>query len=635
MEGGAPCLDIGGSFAVICVPRNILVVYSSASMSTGTRNEFTMTALDHNRRCRRPLLLVVFSFLWGITACASSPVPQLRSMSLDEKVGQLVVVAAQGTFMNEESPSYVRLLRYVRERHVGGVIWYGADVYETAWANDRLQSAAKIPLLVSADLESGVGMRFEHATFWPWPMAIAATGDPSIAEAEGRLVAREARLLGINQIYAPVADVNNNPDNPVINVRSFGEDPEAVAQFVSAFVRGVQSENVIATVKHFPGHGDTRTDSHRSLPSLDVSRDRLDSVELPPFRAAIHAGVGSVMLAHISIPSVDPTPLPAGRRAEDNPYAASESEINLQPTLPASLSPGIVDGLLRKELGFDGLVVTDALDMGGITDHFDAGEAAVRAILAGADQVLKSSDADRALDALKKAVESGRISVKRLDESIERILRAKRGIRPLPFDIERIFRGVDTPEHRAVAEEAARRALTLVREEPGSLPLSPDAPIAIAEIGYSPETYSPLTDFRRELHSRLDRAPEQFSIDRRSTDTDVLEIMEATKDAVVIVAFTVRTRSGAGTVTVPEVGRRLVESLLERGTRVIAISFGNPYLLREVPSLQTYVAAWGVQPVMQRAAATALFGETPFSGHLPVSIPGIAERGDGISRNAE
>jgi len=588
-----------------------------------------------------PAIALLFSLI-AAAACAATPAPDganlrtppVRSMSLDEKIGQLFVIDGAGTFMNEESRDFKRLLHHVRDNHVGGVIWYGADVYETAWATDRLQHEANVPLLVSADLESGIGMRFANTTFWPWAMAVAATGDPRYAEIEGRIAAEEARIVGINQIYAPVADVNNNPDNPVINVRSYGEDPEQVARFVSAFIRGVQSQGVVATVKHFPGHGDVATDSHRALPTLDISRDRLEHVELVPFRAAIAAGVDSVMLAHLSAPEIDPTALPSTKiRAGDNPYAASESEINRHATLPTSLSPLFVQSILRGELGFKGLVVTDALDMGGITDHFGPGEAAVRAIEAGADQVLKSEDTDVAIRAVRAAVESGRIPMARIDESVARVLDAKRKARRTTFDVKKIFRGLDRPDHRAIAEEIAEKSITLVREEPGVLPIRHDAHVVELVIGDFPEASPQLLGMRRELKERLGGAPARFVFDRRSREEDVADALRVASSAdVVLIELTIRTRSGAGAVAVSPVMKSMLERLASTDAKLVAISFGNPYLLREVPFLRTYFAAWGVQPVMQHAIARALFGETPVTGRLPITIPGVAARGDGITR---
>lgn len=556
-------------------------------------------------------------------------------MSLDEKVGQLFVVAAHGTFMNEGSAEYRELLRQVRDNHVGGICWFLSNVYETAELNRRLQAAAKTPLLVSADLEAGIGMRFEDTTYWPWAMAVGATGDPTLAERQGRIEADEARALGLNQIYAPVADVNMNPDNTVINVRSFGEDPREVARFVSAFVRGVQSAGVLATVKHFPGHGDTRTDSHRSLPVLDVSRERLERVELPPFRAAIEAGVASVMVAHLSVPALDATPAPprAGS-ARDNPYTKDSAEVTANGTVPSSLSPAIVDGLLRSELGFRGLVVSDAADMGALTDHYEAGEVAVRAILAGADQVPKSGDTDGAIAAVKKAVQDGRISEKRLDASVGRILAAKAWAGAPDADPARIFRLVDSPEHRAVAEEIARRSLTLLREDAGALPLSRGRPVMHLVVA---DTLDPkvASDMSRELRGRLEKQPETFTIDHRSNETDVRAVLEgAARADVVLVSLFIRFQTGRGFIALPELAKPLLERLRSSGVALVAVSFGTPYLLRDLPFLKTYIAAYGGQPVTQAAAARALFGEAAFSGRLPVTIPGAAARGDGIQKPA-
>ncbi|MDP9193562.1 MAG: beta-N-acetylglucosaminidase, partial [Acidobacteriota bacterium] len=342
-------------------------------------------------------------------------------MNLDEKIGQLFVVAARAGMSIDE------LARHVRENHIGGVIWFESTTTETARVNAHLQSLARVPLLISADLEAGMGMRFTDATWWPPAMAVAATGDPSFAEEQGRVTAREALAIGVNHIFAPVADVNVDPRNPVINTRSFGEDPHEVARYVAAFIRGVQSEGCLATAKHFPGHGDTHVDSHRALPVLAVTRERLERVELVPFRAAIDAGVASVMMGHLSVPALDDTPAPVRTRFE-NVYGTMHEEVPHAGTMPATLSKPIID-LLRHELHFDGLVITDAMDMGGLAAHFDPGEAAVRAIEAGEDQVLFSPDPDAAIAAVKAAVMSGRISEARIEESVERILRAKARVR--------------------------------------------------------------------------------------------------------------------------------------------------------------------------------------------------------------
>jgi beta-glucosidase-like glycosyl hydrolase len=563
--------------------------------------------------------------------CASVPqhpaTPQ--RLSLDEKVGQLFVVSGHGVFMAESSWGYQELLRQVRDNHAGGMIWFVSNVYETAVLTRRLQAAARIPLLVSADLESGIGMRFLDTTFWPWAMAVAATGDPSLAEAEGRVVAREAKLIGINHIYAPVADVNVDADNPVINTRSFGEDPRDVSRFVAAFVRGVQSEHVLATAKHFPGHGDTHVDSHRSLPVLNVGRDRLDQVELLPFRAAIDAGVRSIMIGHLAVPLVDPEPVPVRRPgAGENPYGTAASEVPQNGTMPATTSKKIVGELLRRDLKFDGLVVSDAMDMGGITEHFDAGEAAVRVIEAGQDQILMSPNVDAGIAAVKAAVKSGRLSEARIDESVQRILEAKAFAGAPVGTPDQIFQGLDTKEHRQLAADIARKALTLVREKIGALPVRKNARVVIVTVSDFPEVLSPLPDFERDMQKRLTVPPQTFLIDARTTDVASIAAAANASD-VVIFALAVRARSGAGSIAMPEVARKL---LAETTVPAIAISFGTPYLLREIPSVSTYFCAYGIQPVMQVAAVEALFGEAPVSGKLPVTIPGLAPRGTGITR---
>ena len=495
-------------------------------------------------------------------------------MNLAKKIGQLFVVPVNGDAM-----------RHVRENHVGGVIWFESTTAEVARVTAELQEAAEIPLLVSADLEAGMGMRFTDATWWPSAMALAATGDLELAEEQARISAVEARAVGVNHILAPVADVNVDPKNPVINTRSFGEDPQRVAQFVAAYVRGINGGGCLSTAKHFPGHGDTRVDSHRALPVLDVTRERLESVELVPFRAAIEAGVSSVMMGHLAVPSLDDTPAPV--RAEfENVYGTTHGEVTRGGTLPATVSRTMIE-LLRRD--FDGLIITDSFDMGGLAAHFDAGEAAVRAVEAGEDQILFSTDTDAAIAAVVGAVRSGRIKESRIDESVERIQRAKRAL-----DC-----GGKAAALRAAAGAAAvqiaLRAITLVRDDHGLLPARNFKTVVVtdlvegnplAEFGDAPVINSETRDF--ELNA------------------DVL-----------VLALALRAKSGLGRIHIPEAAKRLAE---KHAKRTIAISFGSPYLLRELGDVSTYLCAYGIQPVMQRAALRAIRGEAPMTGRLPVTI---------------
>jgi len=573
---------------------------------------------------------VLLAFL--AMSCASAP--HLNDLTVDEKVGQLFAPDAYGVYMNESSWAYKRLDHFVREQHVGGFVWFTANVYETAMLNRRLQASSRIPLLISADLEAGIGMRMADTTFWPPAMAVAATGDPTLAERQGKATAIEAKAIGINHILAPVADVNVDPDNSVINTRSFGEDPNDVARYVAAFIRGVRSEGVLATAKHFPGHGDTHIDSHRALPILTVTRERLDQVELVPFRAAIDAGVDSVMIGHLAVPAVDATPAPI--RADglrENRYALDANETPKNATLPATLSRTMIEELLRKQLGFKGLVVTDAFDMGGLTEHFDAGEAAVRAIEAGEDQILMPTNADVAIAAVKEAVKSGRIPMSRIDASVARILEAKSRVSHAVADPDEIFRIVDSDASRTLANQIATKALTLVRREDGAFPLTKETRVLVLVISDFAEASNPLAELDRDLRRRLAHTPKLIMLDGHACADDIAPVLDAAKNAdVVLVALAVRARSGAGRIAVPQVARTAIEQLAALPVRKIGIAFGSPYLLREVPSLPTYICAYGPQPVLQSAVNRALFGETKFTGHLPVTIPGMVDRGFGITQ---
>src|SRR5256714_5977525 len=351
----------------------------------------------------------------------------LKGMSLDEKIGQLISVGINATFLNQDSEAFKALRHQVVDNHVGGIILFRGPVYESVVICNRMQQLAKHPLLISADLEAGSGMRFDDTVNFPWNMAIAATGNPEYARRAGELTAREARALGIQQIYAPVADVNNNAANPVINVRSYGEDPVEVARFVAAFVDGAQHAGVIATAKHFPGHGDTATDSHRGLPEIDVTRERLNTVELVPFRAAVDAGVGSVMDGHIGLPLIDPTaitPLPRDVKIKAIETDEAGEIVVEKGTMPTTLSP-VMNGILRNDLKFEGLIVTDAMSMSGLTLYFTQEEASVRALEAGADLLLKPADTEAAIRGVRNAIKQRRLTEKRIDVSVRKVLAAK------------------------------------------------------------------------------------------------------------------------------------------------------------------------------------------------------------------
>lgn len=563
---------------------------------------------------------------------------QLKRMSLEEKVGQLISVGINATYLNQENEAFKALRHQIVDNHVGGIILFRGPVYESVVIVNRMQQLAKYPLLISADLEAGAGMRFDDTVNFPWNMAIAATGNPDYAQRAGELTAREARALGVQQIYAPVADVNNNAANPVINVRSYGEDPETVGKFVAAFVAGAQQMGVIATAKHFPGHGDTAIDSHRGLPEIDVTRERLNSVELVPFRAAVDAGVGAVMDAHIALPRIDPTAItPLPKDVKLGPIDTNEGEeiVVEKSTMPTTLSP-VVNRILREDLRFDGLIVTDAMSMSGLTLYFTQEEASVRALEAGADQLLKPADPDAAFRGVLAAVRSGRLSEQRIEASARKLLAAKYDLglvkeRITPLDeIDRIVAG---SQAGALAEQIAARAVTLVRNDANMLPtkLSPSTRVFNLAITNGDDRLTITQTFTGTM-TRAGVKMDTVVLDDRSPDAEVqTALRHAARADVVFVSMYGRVRSGqARSVALPDAGTKALNALIERKAPLIGISFGNPYLLLSFPNLKTYIVAYGDMPSLQKAVANALLGKSGVTGRLPISLPGLYPRGTGI-----
>ena len=549
----------------------------------------------------------------------------LAKMSVDEKIGQLLFTTYHGTFTSTDSAAYQQMLHCVNDLHAGGFIIVTrigplgiekSQAYPTAALNNELQAQAKIPLLVGADFERGSAMRLDEGTSFPTNMALAAAGDPKDAYTMGKITAIEARQVGVHWIYAPVADVNNNPDNPIVNTRSFGENPQRVAEFVREYVRGVNENGGLATAKHFPGHGDTAADSHIDLPVIKANRARLEELELVPFRAAIEAGVGSIMTGHLNVPSLEP-----------------------DPNTPATLSHNILTGVLREQLGFEGLVITDAMDMGGITVRFAPGEAAVRAVLAGADALLMPPVPDAAFEALQEAVKSGRISRERLDGSVRRILEAKAR---LGLEKEKLvdLAGLNTKfasvNWQKEAQDISDRGITLVRDTPKRLPLDATKPSRALLLAFyaDPEPY-PGEDLERELRKRFDSVT-TLRADTRFASATNLKLPTADSYDVALLALFVRVSDRKGNVDVPAEQAALADQVYKAGKPVITLAFGSPYLIERFPQAETWLGAFGISDVAQISAARALFGEIPIRGHLPVTIPGIGlKAGFGIEVPAD
>ena len=570
----------------------------------------------------------------------------LRKMSLEEKIGQLIMPWSKVEFMNAQGPQMQMLREEMRKYHVGG---FGVTVFtdggallkseplEAAALTNALQRESKYPLIFGADFERGLSMRLNGATAFPTAMAFGATGDKELARGFGKITADEARAVGVQWNWFPVADVNSNPANPIINTRSFGEDPEMVGEMDAAYIEGARGQGMLTTVKHFPGHGDTDTDTHLTLARSNASVDRLNSLELVPFREAIAAGVDSVMLAHITVPALEP-----------------------DPNLPASVSHKIVTDLLKEQLGFRGIVVTDALDMGALTrvfpgdPHQVSAEEAVAAIEAGDDMVIIPADLDGAYTGLLSAVRQGKISEARIDESVLKVLRMKAsvGLNRIRFvDLSTVTDKIARPENLEFAQNVANRAVTLIEDRNNLVPLharavssgSIDAGGVLAVIFTDDSrTSEGARTFAAELRKRVPSATVRF-VDNSNAAYVSEDILRAVDGASTVIAVAeafpsarrVISGQATGSAGLDQGAAGLLASIVgAAGGKTIVAALGSPYIATGVPGIQTYLCTFSNTAVSARGLVSALFGETAIQGHSPVTIPGMAKRGDGIVRAA-
>ncbi len=555
----------------------------------------------------------------AVAAGASAPLSKsarkwvrstLDDMSLRDKAAQLIMVRAFGRYNHPRSEDHRDLLEEIRDLKVGGVVVFDSDLETIPRLLDDLQRAADLPLLISTDSERGMSFRVNRdSVSLPYAMAIGATGSEEAARFVGEVTAREGRALGIHWTLAPVADVNNNPANPIINIRAFGEDPELVTRMLRAFIEGAQQEGQLTTAKHFPGHGDTAIDSHVALPTVEVDRARLDAIELAPFRAAIEAGVDTVMLGHIAVPALD----------------ASGT--------PATLSPAIATDLLRGELGFEGLIVTDALEMDGLAAW--TGAATVGSVQAGADVLLLPEDPRVAVQSLVRAVEEGELDEERLDASVERILEAKARLglhRERFVDPEVIARDVARPEDVARALDITADSITVVRNDGGILPLRVDRPLRLLHLVMS----SDLHDTASRRYSAAEIRARRVDVTTRYLGPEVAPetidelVAIASEGRHIVVSAFARTASIEGNSEISRSQTDLLRRLHGSGRPMVLISFGSPYLLMRVFQIPAYICAYGAAEVSQRAAVRVLFGETDAGGRLPVALPGLYDVGHGI-----
>jgi beta-N-acetylhexosaminidase len=569
----------------------------------------------------------------------------LRKLTLEEKVGQVFMIWCRASFLNVENPEYLQWQEAMQKYHVGsfamtvhvdGPYLLRSEPYEAAELLNRLQSESKLPLLFAADFERGVSMRLMGTTVFPHAMAFGGDGKAEDAETFGRITAEEARAIGIHWNFFPDADVNSNPANPIINTRSFGEDPKQVGDLVAAYIKGAHEGGMLTTVKHFPGHGDTATDSHLGVASVNGDRAHLDSIELPPFREAIAAGVDSVMVAHVTVPALDS-----------------------DPNHVATISPAIVSDLLEKQLGFKGIIVTDALDMAGLTHLFanNIGRAAVEAFKAGNDLLLIPADFPASYNAMLLAVQSGEISHERLDRSVLKILKAKAslGLQDARMvDVNAVANLVAKPGNLAFGQQVADAAVTLVRDNGKVLPLKSSLKNGGTAKGALPyttteETHNQVvavlfsddvrTDsgraFGRELRARIPDAHVIY-VDPRIAAGMSDEVLGAVDEAKTVVAavYVVPTAGKVGnTVAMADATGALLQQVLDHAAEKTAVvAMGNPYLAADFPKMENYLCTFSNATVSELSAVKALFGEMAIRGHLPVSIPNVARRGAGIER---
>jgi beta-N-acetylhexosaminidase len=585
---------------------------------------------EGKRSVQAKYLMLVLITLWGCGPASPVPQPQpaqfppqpaagevdvdalLESLSLRDKIAQLVVPWIAGGYTAFDDDAFVRMQGWVDSLHVGGLIVSVGSPLDVAVKLNRLQERSRLPLLIGSDLEAGTAIRLNGGTPFPPNMGVGATGSDSAAYQLGRVTALEGRAVGIHLAFAPVADVNNNPSNPIINTRSFGEDPNIVGRLVAAEIRGLQEHGMLATAKHFPGHGDTGTDSHIALPVITSSWARLDSVELVPFRSAIAAGVTFIMSAHIAMPGIN------GGQMQ-----------------PGTVAPNILTGILRDSLGFKGLVITDALNMAGVANEYGS-EAAVRAFVAGADILLQPADPRAAIDAMVAAVIRREILPVRLDRSVRRVLELKRQLGLFTrrtVSLDSIPAIVGRTQFQTEAREMAARSIVMVKDVRGMVHSLRRSRPSMTLVTYGEEDYRSVGNaLAAELRARgfaitafkLWPASGQLSYDSAAAAIE--------RSAIPLFVTADRPVASRGTIgQIPQPMRTLIEATArERPT--ILVSMGTPYLIEELPEVGSYLIGWRSNAVTEQAVARALAGVAPITGRLPISIPPRYPRGWGVQR---
>ena len=594
---------LSGTAAAACYTVATLLLLAGCAGATSSAGGIPELAPAESLGAAPPPAAAPAALPPDTVAFPRSPELPPLSLTLREKAAQLVMPRISGEYWASDAAAMDTALALVGDGVGGFIVGAGPSPYDIAEKLNTLQHAANVPLLIAADLESGPGTRIRGGATFPGNMALGATDRELDAYEVGRVTALEGRAVGIHLDLAPVVDVNNNPHNPIINVRSFGEQPRRVAELGDAFIRGLREHGMLSTAKHFPGHGDTDTDSHIALPLITASRARLDSVELVPFRAAVRQGTDAVMTAHIALGQLGGAGSP-----------------------PATLSRFVLDTLLRRDLGFGGLVITDALNMGAIVSRYGAAPAAVMALEAGADILLMPADPRAAIDAVVDAVARGEISEARLDSSVARVVAAKARVglfQSRLVDIGHIAAVVGAAPDVALARDISQRSLVLVKDSLGLVPLPLAARRRVVVVAYGDESFPGVGQtFAASLRGAVDTirllrlwpasGPASF---------DTVRSAVAGAGAVIFLCASQPTAWRPDAVDIPGSVAGLVEQLTLAGVPLVAVSLGSPYVIRQIPHAPTYVAAWSDTEYIEHALARAVLGLAPMTGRLPVSLP--------------
>jgi len=535
----------------------------------------------------------------------------LQKLTLREKISQMLIYSMSLTFRNNENKQWQELLQLAETDGIGGIhLWKGNTGLSVTMLNE-LQKNSKIPILIDMDIEKGLQQRFPEGTQMPPAMALAATGNTKNAHLAGQVVAQEGRSVGVHWNLAPVIDVNNNPENPIINTRAFSDEPEMVSEFAINYIKGLQSKGMLATAKHFPGHGDTHTDSHSALATISSYSVRLWSIELAPYRKVIEAGVDAVMISHLIAPEFQPN---SGT--------------------PATLSKFWIQDILRGKLGFRGAVITDAMDMGGVTNGFSNEYALINAINAGCDIIIQNHSYINSLNIIENAVKNGLISQRRIDEAAFQMLNLKEKIglhTKKTVEFEDMQNNLGLAESQRAANRIAQESITIVKNNKKLLPLKTSGKLPTTIIDVYGSKYFHNRSDAAKIQSKYCSNRSYFAIDENDQIDYSKSIINSIKEnSVVILNVFAKPRVRKGTVALNKTQSYLVNEILKKTPNVVMISFGNPYIIQDFPNIPAYVCAWESQSYLQDAAAKIIFGVVGARGKLPIIIPKIAPRGHGL-----